>query len=90
MTALNKTLRRIGSGVLLGGLLAAAAYGQDEATPAADSPAETSSADAFNIPENISILGPSDPNRKPRTEHSPPTRNRSFCGTHICVTSRES
>lgn len=67
MTTLTKTLRRIGSGVLLGGLLAAAAYGQDEAapaetTPAETSPAEVSSADAFNIPENISILGPSDPN----------------------------
>jgi peptidyl-prolyl cis-trans isomerase SurA len=69
-------LKRIGSGVLLGGVLAAAAYGQDEAapvevapaevapaeTPAEATPAETSSADAFNIPENISILGPSDPN----------------------------
>jgi len=76
VTALTKTLRRIGSGVLLGGLLAAAAYGQDEATPvevapaevapaetpAEAAPAEASSADAFNIPENISILGPSDPN----------------------------
>ena len=67
MTALNKTLRRIGSGVLLGGLLAAAAYAQDEATPAADSPAETSSADAFNIPDSISILGPSDPNLRKAT-----------------------
>ena len=59
MTALIKTFRRIGSGALLAGLLAAAAHGQDEA--------ETSSADAFNIPENISILGPSDPNLRKAT-----------------------
>jgi len=52
-----KTFRRIASGALVAGLLAAAAHGQDEAA---------SSADAFNIPDEISILGPSDPNlRKP-------------------------
>ena len=51
MTALTKTLRRIGSGVILAGLFAAAAHGQEE---------ETSSADAFNIPEDISILNQSD------------------------------
>ena len=66
MTALTKTLTRIGSGVLLGGLLAAAAYGQDEATPAA-SEAETSSAEAFNIPDDVAILGPSDPNVRKAT-----------------------
>ena len=57
MTALTKTLRRIGSGALLASLLAAAAHGQDEA----------SSADAFDIPENVSILGPSDPNLRKAT-----------------------
>src|SRR5687767_4527887 len=77
VTALTKTLRRIGSGVLLGGLLAAAAYGQGQVapvettpaeTPSAEAaPAETSSADAFNIPDNISILGPSDPNVRKAT-----------------------
>ena len=51
VTALTKTLRRIGSGVILAGLFAAAAHGQEE---------ETSSADAFNIPEDISILNQSD------------------------------
>jgi peptidyl-prolyl cis-trans isomerase SurA len=69
---LTKTLRRIGSGVLLGSLLAAAAYAQDEAAPAESTaaepaPAEASSADAFNIPANISILGPSDPNVRKAT-----------------------
>jgi len=53
--------------VLLGGLLAAAAYGQDEATPAAASEAETSSAEAFNIPDDVAILGPSDPNVRKAT-----------------------
>ena len=67
MTALTKTLTRIGSGVLLGGLLAAAAYGQDQATPAAASEAEASSADTFNIPDDIAILGPSDPNVRKAT-----------------------
>jgi peptidyl-prolyl cis-trans isomerase SurA len=79
VTALTKTLRRIGSGVLLGGLLAAAAYGQNEPapaetppaestpTPADAAPVETSSADAFNIPDDISILGPSDPNVRKAT-----------------------
>lgn len=69
---LTKTLRRIGSGVLLGGLLAAAAYAQDDAAPAETAgaeaaPAEASSADAFNIPADISILGPSDPNVRKAT-----------------------
>ena len=77
VTALTKTLSRIGSGVLLGGLLAAAAYGQEQAAPAetppadtaasAPAPAEASSADAFNIPADISILGPSDPNVRKAT-----------------------
>ena len=58
MTALTKTLRRIGSGVLLAGLFAAAAHGQEEGA---------SSADAFNIPNDISILGPSDPNLRKAT-----------------------
>ena len=55
MTALTKTLKRIGSGVVLAGLLATTAYGQE-------SNSESSSSDAFNIPSNISILGASDPN----------------------------
>jgi peptidyl-prolyl cis-trans isomerase SurA len=67
VTALTKTLTRIGSGVLLGGLLAAAAYGQDQATPAPTSEAETSSAEAFNIPDDVAILGPSDPNVRKAT-----------------------
>lgn len=57
MTALTKTFKRIGCGVALAALFAAAAHGQDEA----------SSADAFNIPEDISILGPSDPNLRQAT-----------------------
>ena len=58
MTAVTKTFRRIGSGVVLAGLLAAAGHAQD---------AQTSSADAFNIPNDISILGPSDPNMRKAT-----------------------
>lgn len=58
MTALTKTFRRIGSGALLAGVLTAAAYGQD---------GETASVDTFNIPENISILGQSDPNLRKAT-----------------------
>jgi len=54
---LTKTLKRFGSGALIASLLAAAANGQDEA----------SSADAFNIPDNVSILGPSDPNLRKAT-----------------------
>jgi len=57
VTGLTKTLRRIGSGVALAGLLAAAAHGQQQ-----QAQGETSSADAFDIPENISILGETDPN----------------------------
>ena len=57
MTALTKTLKRIGSGALLAGLLAAAAHGQ----------VGPSSADAFDIPEDVSILGPSDPNVRKAT-----------------------
>jgi peptidyl-prolyl cis-trans isomerase SurA len=52
---LTKTLKRIGSGAVLAGLLAAAAHGQD---------GEASSADTFNIPDDVSILGPSDPNMR--------------------------
>ena len=57
MTALTKTFRRIGTGVILAGLFAAAAHGQEEAV----------SADTFNIPDDISILGPSDPNVRKAT-----------------------
>src|SRR5690606_39133187 len=57
VTALTKTFKRIGCGVALAALFAAAAHGQDE----------VSSADAFNIPEDISILGPSDPNLRQAT-----------------------
>jgi peptidyl-prolyl cis-trans isomerase SurA len=64
VTALKKTFRRIGSGVLLAGLLAAAANGQEEAP---SQPQETSSADTFNIPDDISILGESDPNVRKAT-----------------------
>ena len=53
MTGLTKTFRRIGAGVVLASLLAAAAHGQDE---------DLEAADTFNIPDDISILGPSDPN----------------------------
>jgi peptidyl-prolyl cis-trans isomerase SurA len=55
---LTKTLTRIGSGVVLAGLIAAAAHGQES---------EASSADAFNIPTDISILGPDDPNLRKAT-----------------------
>jgi peptidyl-prolyl cis-trans isomerase SurA len=54
---LTKTFRRIGAGAILAGLFTAAAHGQDEVT----------SADIFNIPENVSILGPSDPNVRKAT-----------------------
>ena len=57
MTALTKTFKRIGCGVALAALCAVAAHGQEDA----------SSSDAFNIPENISILGPSDPNLRKAT-----------------------
>jgi peptidyl-prolyl cis-trans isomerase SurA len=60
VTALTKTLKRIGSGVVLAGLLATTAYGQE-------SNSESSTSDAFNIPGNISILGPSDPNVRTAT-----------------------
>ena len=60
MTALKKTFWRIGSGAVLAGLLAAGAYGQDEVEG-------TSSAETFNIPDNIAILGPSDPNVRKAT-----------------------
>jgi len=59
VTALTKTFRRIGTGALLAGLLAAAAHGQEEP--------EATSADTFNIPDDISILGPSDPNARKAT-----------------------
>jgi len=57
VTALTKTFKRIGCGVALAALCAVAAHGQEDA----------SSSDAFNIPENISILGPSDPNLRKAT-----------------------
>ncbi len=57
MKTLTKTFGWIGSGALLAGLLAAGANGQEAA----------SSADSFNIPEDVSILGPSDPNLRKAT-----------------------
>ena len=57
MKTLTKTFGWIGSGALLAGLLAAGASGQEAA----------SSADSFNIPEDVSILGPSDPNLRKAT-----------------------
>lgn len=57
MKTLTKRFGWIGSGALLAGLLAAGANGQEAA----------SSADAFNIPEDVSILGPSDPNLRKAT-----------------------
>lgn len=65
MTALTKTLRRIAAGALLAGIFAAAAHGQEETSSAV--PEETSSADAFNIPNDISILGQTDPNVRKAT-----------------------
>ena len=57
MKTLTKTFGWIGSGALLAGLLAAGANGQEAA----------SSADSFNLPEDVSILGPSDPNLRKAT-----------------------
>jgi peptidyl-prolyl cis-trans isomerase SurA len=66
VTALTHNFRRIGSGMLLAGLLAATAHGQEQPDQAAPDQ-EASSADAFNIPADISILGPSDPNVRKAT-----------------------
>ena len=54
VTALKKTLGRIGAGVILAGLLAATAHGQQED--------EASSLDTFNIPDDVALLAPTDPN----------------------------
>jgi peptidyl-prolyl cis-trans isomerase SurA len=57
---LTKNFTRIGFAALAVGLFAAAAQGQEQ-------PGETASADAFNIPENITILGENNPNLRKAT-----------------------
>ena len=57
MKHVTRTFRRIASAALLAGLCAGAAHGQDE----------PSSADTFNIPDNIEILGANDPNARRAT-----------------------
>ena len=59
VTALKKTLGRIGAGVILAGLLAATAHGQQED--------EASSLDTFNIPDDVALLAPTDPNVRKAT-----------------------
>ena len=59
---------RIGTAVVVAGLFAAAAQGQEQGQEQgqqqtqAQPPEGTSSADAFNIPDNITILGEDNPN----------------------------
>jgi len=55
---LTKNLVRIGAAALAVGLFAAAAHGQDD---------EATSADTFNIPENITVLGEDNPNLRRAT-----------------------
>ena len=54
----TRNCRRIAAAALAVGLFAVAAHGQEE---------EASSADAFNIPDNITLLGENDPNMRRAT-----------------------
>jgi peptidyl-prolyl cis-trans isomerase SurA len=66
---LGRKLGLFGAAALMAGL-GAAAYGQDEAPAAAVSQAaeaETASVDAFNIPEDVVLLGTRDPNLRRAT-----------------------
>ena len=56
---------RIGTAMAVAGLFAAAAQGQEQTQ--AQPQEETASADAFNIPENIAILGEDNPNLRRAT-----------------------
>jgi len=49
---LTKNFRRIAAGMMVAGLFSAAGYAQEE----------TASADTFNIPNDVSIIGPDNPN----------------------------
>ncbi|MEO6387761.1 MAG: peptidylprolyl isomerase [Croceibacterium sp.] len=62
MKKLTKTIATLGAAAALAGLVTASAYGQ-EGAPEAGVTAEgeaASSADTFNIPDNITILGPTE------------------------------
>lgn len=75
MIVLPKNTGKIGAAMLtamLTAMLAAAVAHGQQAEPAAEAPAsaaqiETSSADAFNIPEDVVLLGTRDPNNRKAT-----------------------
>lgn len=69
MIDFTKKLGLFGGAALLAALGAVAAQGQDEGQGQGQGQpqGETSSADAFNIPANVTILGPSDPNMRKAT-----------------------